>query len=293
MSQDPNQEPYSGYGSTPENPYGTPPQEPYQEPYNAPPPQNPYGAYGTPPPPPPQGGYAVPPQGGYGTPPPGYGMAGPGYAPVQGSPLPLGEAIRQLPEQYRRVVTKPSAATFAAELGKASWDIVWVQLLIYAVISAIVGYLSTLTNPAFYTVTPGTSGVDPNTIRSLTGSISLGEIVIVPIGFFIGVGILYLIAKAFRGTGTYLQQSYATLLFDVPLGILSALVLLIPFLGGLLAFALSIYRLVLTVFSIMAVHRLSGGKATAVVLIPVLVVFLLVCGLIVLLISILAATIHR
>lgn len=314
---DPNRDPYSGYGSTPENPYGA-----AQDPYNAPPPppqdfNNPqqradsipdgYGsqqqsAYGMPPPP--QGGY----QGSqqqpyqYGSPPQGayanqqqyaYGMPPPGYGTPPASPLPLGDAVRQLPQQYVRVITKPSAMTFAAELGKASWDIVWVQLLIYAVISAILGYLATLTNPYLFTPTAGTSGFDPNAIRSLTGGVSLGEIIIIPIGFFIGVGILYLIAKAFGGTGTFLQQSYATLLFDVPLGILTSLVSLIPFLGSLLVFALGIYRIVLSIFSIMAVHRLSGGKATAVVFIPVAIVLILVCGLIAILVSVLAATLRH
>jgi len=31
--------------------------------------------------------------------------------------------------------------------------------------------------------------------------------------FFIGQGIYYLLAKAFRGTGTFLVQRYTTLLF--------------------------------------------------------------------------------
>jgi hypothetical protein len=73
-----------------------------------------------------------------------------------------------------------------------------------------------------------------------------------------------------------LAQGYTDLLLGVPLGILSALFSRIPLLGGLVAFGISIYTIVLHIFSIMAVHRLSGGKATAVVLLPVAVGILLI-----------------
>src|SRR6266496_1050109 len=117
MSYDPNQPPNSGYDNPP---YGTP-----QPPYSAP--QPPYGA------PYPQPGYD--------------------YPPPQTAPLPLGEAIRQLPNQYIKVLTRPSAATFAEEQGKASWDIVWVQLIIYAIVAAVLGYLALLISPNQFSTT--------------------------------------------------------------------------------------------------------------------------------------------
>src|SRR6266853_2633662 len=101
-------EPYSGYG-TPQNPYG------------APPPQNPYAT------PPPQ----------YGTPPHQQGDYGYGYAPPQQAPRSIGQAIQELPNQYIRVLTKPSAQTFAEEMGKADWGMVWIQLLIWALVGTI------------------------------------------------------------------------------------------------------------------------------------------------------------
>src|SRR5207249_3543683 len=117
---------------------------------------------------------------------------------------------------------------------------------------------------------------------------------ILPVFFFIGMGILYGLSKAFGGQGGFLTQSYSFLLFDVPLRFLAALVGLIPFAGGLIAFAISIYEIVLSVFAIMAVHRLSGGKATAVVLIPVGVVVLLACAAFVVFFAILFAALqHR
>src|SRR5262245_56839037 len=114
MSYDPNQPPNSGYGTPP---YGQP-QPPYSQPQQGPYGQPPQGPYGQPQPP-------------YGQPQPPYGAPyqqpeGYGYPPSQTAPLPLGEATRQLPNQYITVLTKPSAATFAEEQGKAGWDIVWV-----------------------------------------------------------------------------------------------------------------------------------------------------------------------
>ena len=266
MYQDPNQ-----------NPYGTPPP---QDQYGVP--QNPYGPqsgqYGTPPP---QNPYGVPPGYGYGGPPPS-------------APLPLGEALRQLPNQYMRVITKPSAATFAQEIGKASWDIVWVQLLIYAVISALLSYISILFMPNRFNFTGAAATPMPaGTLQAITLGSSFGLVILVPLFFFIGIGITYLIAKAFKGTGTFVAQSYAVLLYSVPLGIISSLLGLIPILGTVVSLAVGIYDIVLAIFAVMAVHRLSGGKATAVILIPAGVAVLLAICAFVVLIGIIAASLPR
>jgi len=299
MSYDPNQDPSSGYGNPP---HGVPPQGPYGQPpgpYGTPP-QGPYGQppgpYGTPPQGPygqPQApyGYGAPPQGPYGAPvyqQPGYGYG----APPPQAPLPLGEAIRQLPNQYIKVLTKPSAATFAEEMGKAAWDIVWIQLIIYAIIVAVLGYLALLISPNQFSTT-GSNPMSPGMLQAITLSSSFGLIILVPLFFFIGVGIYYLIARAFGGQGTFLAQSYTTLLISVPIGILSYLLRLIPILGILAGIALAIYSIVLQIFSIMAVHRLSGGKATAVVLIPVAVAFVLACVLVIVFIAIIGAAIRQ
>jgi hypothetical protein len=290
MSNDPNQDPNSGYGNPP---YGIPPQGPYnQPPYPyGPPPQGPYGQpqgpynqpqgpYGAPPYGPPQSPYGYPPQGPYGVPQyqqPGYGYAAPA------APLPLGEAIRQLPQQYIKVLTKPSAATFAEEQGKAAWNIVWVQLLALGIIGGVLVFL------IFQLVLPGTLSSMNNSNSSAAGTIAIiegaavgiafSEIIFIPLGFFIIAGIYYLIAKAFGGQGTFLAQSYSTTLFYVPLSIVGLVIGLIPFLGSLAGIAVFIYEIVLGVYMMMAVHRMSGGKATVVVLFPLIVMLVLFCVL--------------
>jgi hypothetical protein len=245
-------DPYSGYGS-PQNPYGTPP------------PQNPYA------PQTPQDPYATPQQ--YGTPP--YQQGGYGYTPPQQAPRSIGQAIQELPNQYIRVLTKPSRLTFEGEMGKADWAMVWIQLLIWAVVGTIIGLIGSALRLATSSIV-GSGGANYNSILALTASGNTFAFISVPITFFILVGIQYLLAKAFKGEGNFLTQGYTTLLFEVPIYILSYLLGLIPILGGIAGFALLIYGWVLNVFAIMAVHRLSGGKASAVVFIPIAVLFLLV-----------------
>ena len=291
MAQDPN----SGYGSNPQNPYGAP-QNPYgqpqppQNPYGQPqPPQNPYGGqpqppqnpYGAPPQTPypdPQNPYGQPAQSLYGMQQPGYGA--PGY-PVAVAALPLGEAIKQLPQQYIKVTTKPSAASFAEELPKAAWDITWIQILFWVVGGVVIGLIGGLFSAATSATLANLSGSGSSSaamasaIAATRGAGSgFGAIIGIPLSFFIVVGVQYLLAKMFKGEGTFVGQAYTFLLFQVPLGILSALIGIIPIVG-LLSAVVSIYAVVLNVFQIMASHRLSGGKATAVVLIPIGVVFLL------------------
>ncbi len=282
MTWDPNQgqgqpsggqDPYSGYG-TPQNPYGAP-----QNPYWTPPPQNPYGT------PPPENPYA--------TPGPAYQSSGYGaaYAVPPAAPLPLSEATRQLPQQYVRVLTKPSAATFALELGKAAWNIVWVQIIILGVVVALPILLFGLLVSALIASSAGSSssGVSVAALASISAGtfvfFAILTIIFVPIGFFIGTGIQYLIAKAFGGQGTFLTHSYSLLLYQVPLTVVlfvGGLILsLIPFINLLFFFlvapAVSIYGIVLNIFALMAVHRLSGGKATLVYFIPTLAALLLSC----------------
>ncbi len=280
-SENPYGEPQVPYTPSPQNPYGDgAPQNPY-----ASPPQNPYGAPQNPYRPPAQNPYAIPPYANTGY------QGGPGYAPPQSAPLPLGEAIRDLPSQYLKVLTKPGPMTFAEEMGKASWDIIWVQLIAFAIISAILSYLATLISPTFTTATYGSINIAA--YRSIIAGASFSSVIFIPLVFFIGQGIYYLLAKAFGGQGRFVTQSYTSLLFSVPIGIITGILSLIPIAGGLLGLAVGIYSIVLNIFAIMAVHRLSGGRASAVVLIPIGVAVLLACGLVVILVTILAAALQN
>jgi hypothetical protein len=220
-------------------------------------------------------------------PPPPYGM--PVDAPPV-TPLPLSEAIRQLPDQYVRVVTRPGATTFAQEQGKASWDIVWVQLAFFTVISVLASFV--VFNVTMFAY-PGMAESPQNVqvIRSVAGVFPLSYIILTPLSFFIGTGIYHLIAKAFGGQGTFLAYCYSYMLFYVPLGIVSLILSMIPFVNYL-GFAVGIYEIVLMVFMTMAVHRLSGGKATLAVLILPIALIVLACGIAALAVGLMMST-HR
>ncbi len=57
---------------------------------------------------------------------------------------------------------------------------------------------------------------------------NFGAIIWVPIGFFIGMGILFVSAKIFGGTGSFLQQAYSFMLYYVPINGLGAILGLDP-----------------------------------------------------------------
>lgn len=215
------------------------------------------------------------------------------------TPLPLKEALRQLPRQYLKVLTKPSPATFAEEMNKASWDIVLVQIIGYGILAAIISailaqvILQTALLPIFNNL-PRTSAptpaLPPNFFvfyqRLLLGS-SISNVVAIPLYFFLGVGIQFGLAKLFKGLGQYLVQSYTALLYQVPLNllvvVLSLPLVFIPtvglFLPSLISLPVLVYSIVLNIFAIMSVHRLSGGKASAVVLSPYGAYLLFICSI--------------
>lgn len=292
MSWDPNQpqgqQPPSGpnpYGQPPSgpNPYGQPTPPPISNPYEqqqqyTPPPQSSYG----------QQQYMPPPQSPYEQPGMPYTIA-----PPQG-PQPLGQALQALPNQYLKIVTKPGAQSFAEEQGKADWASIWIQLLFIGLIGTVIGLLRAAMFTAAFSSLGSSSITGATALLSgaFAGSASAYSIITVIAGFFIIVGIQYLLAKAFGGNGDFKQQAYNYLLFYVPLTLVSNVVGLVPVLGGVVGFALGIYQIVLNVFSIMAVHRLSGGKATWVVLIPILAIIALVFLCVAVFVAIFAAALN-
>ncbi len=327
MAQDPEQQPTIDDAPDPQFPYGATPQAPQEVPgprpsylspefyeQQAAPVQQPEtqsgytvptpGPYIPPPSYNPQAGYA-PPQRSYGVDSNyGHGGSAPGYEyrygvpesflPPQATPLPLSEAIRQLPGQYWRAITRPSSVTFASEMGKAGWGIVWVQIVFYTVLMTALGFLSNLLLQPRSLAATDTSSLTPATIAVLqkflgffTLSSTYGQVLLIPLSLFVGTGVLFLLAKAFGGVGKFLPQLYSTLLFIVPLGIIVNVVVLLlnllPAVGSLLTilivFANLGYEGTLLGFMLIPIHRLSGGRAAGAVLLLFGVGLLLACVL--------------
>ncbi|MGZ3610985.1 MAG: YIP1 family protein [Ktedonobacteraceae bacterium] len=185
----------------------------------------------------------------------------------------LSRVLSQLPLRYFNALVKPSVATYTADKRDASWSLVWIQLVIWAILDAMLGLLVNFIYP------PATGTTFS---RLFTLSTSIGLIGVVPLLFFLLMGIVFLLAKAFGGQGTFLEQCNSSLYIQAPLGIFSKLLALIPVVGRVLNSVLSLYGIVLQVFVIMAVHRLSRGKAIATILIPLVTIGLLAPGIFVL-----------
>ncbi|GCE20106.1 Yip1 family protein [Dictyobacter kobayashii] len=251
--------------------------------YNYPPPPNgqPYPGYGYPPPSYPYYNYPPPPNG------------QPYPRPNNRQPLPLSEAIKQLPKQYLRVLTRPSVATFAEEKQKAAWNIIWVQIAFIAIIGALISFATyTFVLPTFVSLfnlpkIGTTNFADIYKGMALQGSLT--ALISTPITMFISWTIYYFIAKLFKGQGEFIEYIYSFLLFYVPIQIINGLLLLIPVVGFFLSAAVSIYTYVLMILMTMAVHRLSGGRATLAVLILPIIALVLVIISVVLLVAMFSA----
>lgn len=195
-------------------------------------------------------------------------------------PLPLGQGIWQLPVQYLKVLSKPSAATLSEVLAEASWGIALVQLLgllSITVTLSVLGHL--IPSAALHPIAGlGIGSVHPLAFLPAPWN----GITFVLASFFIGLATAYLFSKGCGGQGTFVAHLYCLLLCTVPLVTVSGLVLLIPATGWLVVLlaslvgALFIYRMVLHVCTVMAVHRLGAGRATLIVLILPMVILSLV-----------------
>lgn len=216
--------------------------------------------------------------------------SGYGYVPPQGTPQPLGQALQGLFGQYLKVLTRPGVQSFAEEQSNAGWGIIWLQLLGLGLFGTVIAVLHSFLESALRGFAPG-GGIVAVVLAlyNLAGSfLSFSSFLSVIAGFFIVVGIQYWLAKVFGGNGYFRQQGYSYLLFFAPLTVLSAVLNLIPVFGFLAVFGIGVYQIVLNVFSIMAAHRLSGGKATIVVMIPITVILILVALLFIALVFLIA-----
>jgi hypothetical protein len=174
-----------------------------------------------------------------------------------------GAELLRLPEHYFKAVFRPSIGVFSQDKGQASWSIVWIQLLVWAVLDAALGVLVNLISR------PSTSTSFQQFFALAT---SYGLVVVVPALFFLLMGVVYLLSRYIGGQGTFLEQCHASLYIQAPLGIGSKLLALIPGVGRILNSVLSLYGIAIQVFAIIAVHRLSKGKAIAAILIPLVTI---------------------
>ena len=177
------------------------------------------------------------------------------------------------------VLRHPAVGTFEEyEKNNLQWATIYVAIA--AVVSAILGAIAfTIQRPYIEqqlrdAETQLGGQVDLTgalASRSIVGAIFSGLLGTL-IGFFIFLGIVYLLGRAFSGTGNFGELAFDMSLFWAPLMVVRALISIIAIgplaiLTGLVSFAIAIYNLYLTYLAIQSGMNLPKNKALYVILI--------------------------
>jgi hypothetical protein len=106
-------------------------------------------------------------------------------------------------------------------------------------------------------------------IGMLFFGILIGNVIMTPLSFYLGVGVQFLGGRLFGGSGNFKTHAYLMGLVQVPVIVISgvlSLFSLIPrigFLAWLAGVVLLVYAIILTVRVVMAAHGLGTGQAVA------------------------------
>jgi len=201
-------------------------------------------------------------------------------------------------QTWKNVLFRPGEEVFENEkvspnatLGTA---ILW--MLIAAVISAVLAYLASMLwsnavggydqileqldlppeiTAEFQTI------IDSGMLDTLMGVGGVLSLIFIPLGFLISTGLRHLVAKILKGKGTFGNYAYLNAAIEAPIKIISAIVSFAPGIGTCISLLLSVYMYVQRYHATKVAYQLSSGKAIAVVLIPILLLFALgACGVI-------------
>ncbi len=167
-----------------------------------------------------------------------------------------GFSFQDLLQRWQAVLTRPGIAVFDEQQPAANWRTIWISLAGLGVVNAIFRTIMTLEFRP----------------REASFSAAVGSFVGTFIGFFILAGFLFLVARLFGGEGSFLTYSWLLSLFYVPLTAISSIAGIVPVVGWIVSFPAYVYGIVLAVYATASAQRLSLGRSTAVVLIPVIVI---------------------
>ena len=149
------------------------------------------------------------------------------------------------------VLTNPSVQTFERhERDNLGWA------LIYAAIASVIsGIILVITSPFRIEA----QGLPPNVIETTVFGVSF-----VFGGIFSSLviwGFIYLLGRAFGGTGSFGELAWGISLFSSPLSVAQFIVSYIPFVGLILSLALVIYGIYLNYLAIQSGMNLPSQKA--------------------------------
>lgn len=216
--------------------------------------------------------------------------------------------INALVQSYIRAVTKPSAATYEAEIPNANWTKTLIGVAAVAIISAIMAVLTGLVSGAANAAQleqlraqfrDANMPIDPTmfmggTATGLAGA--LFSLILTPVGFFLGTVIQWGVSKMLGGQsdrgGDFGTQAYLSSLSYTPLRIAAAVLSIIPCVNLISSIALLIYQIVCVGFSLQASQRQQGGKAMLAAFVPLIIGVLLICGCVGLSIMLIAGAVN-
>lgn len=180
------------------------------------------------------------------------------------------------------VLTKPSAQTFEQHERD---NLVWA--LIYAVIASVInGILTAITWPlreGQVRAQLEAQNVPPDLIETTLAqqgniiNLVFGGIFSTIIGSLIIWGLIYLLGRAFGGTGSFGELAWGISLFSSPLSVAQTIVGAIPFLGGIISLALTLYGVYLTYLAIQSGMNLPAQKALYIAIILAVIGIIFVC----------------
>ncbi len=164
---------------------------------------------------------------------------------------------------------------FLAEQEKANTEDTLLSVLVYTIATVVISMVTGFFQFQQITTLMGEElpqlGFSLGTIFFI---ILIGTVIMSPISFYLSVGLQFLGARIFGGSGDFKSHAYLMALILVPTTILGGLVSLfalipvIGFIAGLAGFGLSIYTIILTVRLVKVAHNLPTGKAVAGIIVP-------------------------
>ncbi|ABY33486.1 MAG TPA: YIP1 family protein [Chloroflexus aurantiacus] len=180
------------------------------------------------------------------------------------------------------VLTRPSVQSFEQHERD---NLVWA--LIYAVIASVInGILAAITAPlrvGELRAQLETQGVPPDAIEAAIAQQGNPIIAIFAgifgtiIGSLIIWGFIYLLGRAFGGTGSFGELAWGLSLFSSPLAVAQSIVSVIPLVGDILLLGLSIYGVYLTYLAIQSGMNLPSQKALYIAIILLVITLLFLC----------------
>ena len=181
------------------------------------------------------------------------------------------------------VLTNPSVQTFERhERDNLGWALIYAAIasVINGILLLIETTITQQSNPIF-TIRGGVFGtiigslvgiylLESNPIFTILGGV-FGTI----IGSLVGWGFIYLLGRAFGGTGSFGELAWGISLFSSPLSVAQFIVSYIPFVDWILSLALVIYGIYLNYLAIQSGMNLPSQEALyiSIILLVILLLF--------------------